>query len=70
MVALSGQSTATGTRTRLYFGFAVITRVSAAGERKFGFAFYALLGFHKLYSQALLKTAMSRLESQRRSGAP
>ena len=64
MASTTGQGTAIGTRTRLYFGSAVVPMVSAGGGRKFGFAFQALLGFHKLYSRALLRAATSRLESQ------
>ena len=70
MVSSSGQGTATGTRTRLCFGSAVIPRVGADGERKFGLAFHALIGLHKLYSRALLKAAISRLESQGSDGTP
>jgi hypothetical protein len=33
----------------------------AAGRSRMGFAFTALLGFHKLYSRALLASARSRL---------
>jgi hypothetical protein len=50
-------------RTRLYFGSAVVARVnSASGERSMGASFRALLGFHRLYSRALLLAARSRLE--------
>lgn len=49
-------------RTRMYFGSAVVTKVDRkTGERSLGFAFKALLGFHKLYSRALLRAAWSRL---------
>lgn len=58
-----------GSATRLYFGSAVVPGnrgrdpVSAAGGQKrgLGFAFTALLGFHKLYSRVLLKSASARL---------
>ena len=70
MVSPSGKGTAAATRTRLYFGSAVIPRVGADGERKFGLAFHALIGLHKLYSRALLKAAISRLESQGSDGTP
>lgn len=49
-------------RTRLYFGSAVLPRRDrASGRSSLGFAFSALLGFHKLYSRALLASACSRL---------
>ncbi len=48
--------------TRLYFGSAVVPELNAeAGQASFGFAFHALLGFHRLYSRALLRSAVSRL---------
>ncbi len=48
--------------TRLYFGTAV-TPLAPKGDRKpsIGFAFHAMLGFHKLYSRALLSAAKSQL---------
>jgi hypothetical protein len=50
------------TTTRLYFGSAVIPRqVSASGRVSFGFAFHALSGFHRLYSRALMRAALSQL---------
>jgi hypothetical protein len=49
--------------TRLYFGSAVVPIVGkASGQARMGFAFRALLGFHKLYSRVLLRAACSRLE--------
>lgn len=52
------------TSTRLYFGSAVVPAVDKqSGNAKVGFAFTALLGFHKLYSRALLSAARSRLAS-------
>jgi hypothetical protein len=43
--------------TRLYFGSAVVPIVNkASGQARLGFAFRALLGFHKLYSRVLLFT--------------
>ena len=49
--------------TRLYFGSAVVpTAKAGSGERRMGIVFHALLGFHKLYSRALLRAAVSRLE--------
>jgi hypothetical protein len=48
--------------TRLYFGSAVVPVVSArSGTRRLGLGFRLLLGFHKLYSRALLSAAESRL---------
>ena len=49
--------------TTLYFGSAVVPRrPSAAGEApRMGILFRALLGFHALYSRALLATAVRRL---------
>jgi hypothetical protein len=50
--------------TRLYFGSAVVpVRNKASGQATVGFAFRALLGFHKLYSRLLLRAARSRLVS-------
>jgi hypothetical protein len=49
-------------RTRLYFGSAVVPeRDPATGKPRLGFAFSALMGFHKLYSHILLRAAGSRL---------
>ncbi len=48
--------------TRLYFGSAVVPDAEpASGRATFGLAFHALLGFHKLYSRALLHSALSKL---------
>ena len=47
-----------GTSTRVFFGSAVVPR---SGEAKLGWPFHLLLGFHKLYSRALLATALRRL---------
>ena len=48
--------------TRLYFGSAVVPVIDkASGRARMGFMFKALLGFHKLYSRALLSAARSRL---------
>jgi hypothetical protein len=48
--------------TRLYFGSAVVpARDKASGRPRLGFLFKSLLGFHKLYSQVLLRAARSRL---------
>jgi len=49
-------------RTRLYFGSAVVPAVNAStGKSSMGFVFKALLGFHQLYSRALLRSAAARL---------
>jgi hypothetical protein len=56
-------SEADSPRTRLYFGSGVAPR-GGAGKRM-GFAFHALLGFHKLYSRLLLTAARSRILAQR-----
>lgn len=45
-----------GGATRLYFGSAVVAR-----DGRMGFLFNALLGFHKLYSRMLLRSAGSRI---------
>lgn len=48
--------------TRLYFGSAVVPVVSPlTGKSSMSFGFNALLGFHKLYSRALLSAAAARL---------
>lgn len=48
--------------TRLYFGSAVVPKIDrASGRASFGIAFHMLLGFHRLYSRALLRSACSRL---------
>lgn len=48
--------------TRLYFGSAVVPlRPNGDTDRAFGTAFYLLLGFHKLYSRALLRAARGNL---------
>jgi len=59
-----------GSRTRLYFGSAVVPIVNARnGTRELGFVFHALLTFHKLYSRALLLSARSRLLTGWRASA-
>jgi hypothetical protein len=56
---------AQGDRTRLYFGSAVVpTKNKDADKRSLGWVFSTLLGFHKLYSRALLFAAKSRLEAR------
>ena len=52
-----------GARTRLYFGSAVVPVHDARkGKPAMGLVFRLLLGFHKLYSVALLRAARSRVE--------
>jgi len=52
----------TGAETRLYFGSAVVPKKTLpSGEKSFGFGFHALSGFHRLYSRALMRSALSRL---------
>lgn len=52
--------------TRLYFGSAVVPVISArSGRAEMGFAFRALLGFHKIYSKVLLRSARARLALER-----
>ena len=49
-------------RTRLYFGSAILGRSPVAGEKKrLGRGFRLLLGFHKIYSRVLLQAARARL---------
>ena len=49
--------------TRLYFGSAVVPLLRAGSEQgTLGWSFTSLLGFHKLYSRALLLAARRRLE--------
>ena len=60
MVSSSAEHTASG--TRLMFGSAVVPKLSAKlGHGGLGAGFHALLGFHKLYSRALLHSAKLRL---------
>lgn len=57
-----------GPRTRLYFGSAVVPRTSTRRRRPdLGFTFHALLGFHRLYSRALLYSARARLLATQRA---
>ena len=58
-------------QTRLCFGSAVVPKKgSASGPPRMGFAFHALLGFHRLYSRLLLSAASTRVLNQRRNHAP
>ena len=48
--------------TKLYFGSAVVpVSNKKTGEQRLGFAYRALLGFHKFYSVALLSAAAAKL---------
>lgn len=56
-------------RTRLYFGSAVVPLADLrSGRRRMGVAFRALVGFHKLYSRALLHAAIARIAGRGTSG--
>ncbi len=60
MIARIGGGDSSG--TRLYFGSAVIPTIHRqSGRYTLGFAYRALLGFHKLYSRMLLRAASARL---------
>ena len=51
------------TDKRLYFGSAVVpVRDPETGEKSLGSTYSALLGFHRLYSRALLYFAVRRLQ--------
>jgi hypothetical protein len=51
-----------GESTRLYFGSAVVPlHPDGRKDRALGVAFHLLLGFHKLYSRALLRAARANL---------
>ncbi|MDJ0917919.1 MAG: hypothetical protein QNJ05_09155 [Woeseiaceae bacterium] len=47
--------------TRLYFGSAVMLDEDESSARKMKWTYRALLGFHRLYSRALLQAAARRL---------
>ena len=65
---LMSEPLANGEGTRLYFGSAVVPSVDrATGKARMGFVFGALLGFHKIYSQVLLRAAVARLAERGRS---
>jgi hypothetical protein len=50
--------------TRLYFGSAFVPERNAkTGQTSYGLGFHAMLGIHRLYSRALLRSAVSRLVS-------
>jgi hypothetical protein len=55
-----------GKATRLFFGSVVVPQLDAAtGKSSLGASYSLLLGFHKLYSRALLRAARSRLFRER-----
>jgi hypothetical protein len=57
--------TDSGAGTRLFFGLAVVPAKNVkTGTPTIGLGFSALLGFHKIYSKALLHAAKSRLDAQ------
>ena len=59
--------TDSGEQTRLYFGSAIVPVLDKkSGEQRLGFAYKALLGFHKLYSVALLSSAAAGLVKKSR----
>jgi hypothetical protein len=49
--------------TRLLFGSAVMPRRNRDGDASLGAGFTGLLGLHRLYSRALLASALARLEA-------
>lgn len=56
-----------GQVTRLYFGSAVVAGgTGKTGERRLGFIYRLLMGFHRLYSLALLSAAAAKLTRIRR----
>jgi hypothetical protein len=54
---------------QLFFGSAVVPRRAVSGARVMGFWFWALGGFHRAYSRALLRSARSRLLAQQKAGS-
>lgn len=64
---VSPANAGTGPRTRLYFGSAVLAVVNrGTGEPGMSAGFGALRGFHHYYSEVLLYSARSRLETEGR----
>ena len=64
---VSGAQSGAIESTRLYFGSAVVPVVSTtSGTGTLGWSFRLLLGFHKVYSRALLYAAQSRLGRESR----
>ncbi len=57
--------------THLYFGSAVVPVANSTDEKPtLGFLFNALLGFHKIYSRALLSAAKAQLARTGKIGSP
>jgi hypothetical protein len=50
--------------TQLFFGSAVVSPSSSLGRGNMGLLFTALLGFHRMYSRALLTSSRTRLLGQ------
>ncbi len=66
---VTADSNAGSSRTQLFFGSAVVPpRPSSGGRGSMGPVFTALLGFHKLYSRALLASARARLAGKVNKG--
>jgi hypothetical protein len=64
LMVTPGSSAAPG-HTQLFFGSAVVPPPTTSGVRaSMGLVFVALLGFHRLYSRALLSLARTRLLRQ------
>ena len=62
LMTTPGTADDAGRCTQLYFGSAVIPRSNRSGKSSgMGFGFYALLGFHRLYSSLLLSAASRNL---------
>lgn len=62
--------TVSGTRTRLYFGSAVVPkRNPETGKLMLGFGFQALFGFHRIYSVLLLYFATTNIKHQLSRGS-
>jgi hypothetical protein len=58
-------NTVNGVGTQLYFGSAVVPqRNSKTASQSLGFGFRALLGFHRIYSRLLLRSAKSQIVLQ------
>lgn len=61
---LMAEPVAGGTATRLYFGSAVVPVINKqSGKATLGPVYRALLGFHKIYSRALLGAAVKRIKA-------
>ncbi|MEO8102940.1 MAG: hypothetical protein ABI790_10455 [Betaproteobacteria bacterium] len=59
-----------GTGTRLYFGSAVVAMKNRrTGKAEMGLVFRLLLGFHRIYSRVLLRSALHNLRPRGRNRA-